>query len=267
MHRNLIYLTSRDLSQAFELVVPVGGTHFCGRGLPLGFASVIAEGFAAAIAEANDGFYLPVVPYSPGDGVGHLPGSICPEPSGFLAYIDAVVDQAIINEFRRVVLILDGPEGYVVSGECFERNDHPILVVGFASLMSHEDVAGPLAPGWAKQIDVFLGALGLLGRAEQVQAAIARLRTLERAESPGVSQGQFELLRRGLVDAYRRDATRSRMNAEVRFDAAAGQAYIRAVAGKLAGPLGELGRYVRFVRNRPTFKKNRWGGYGWRGAE
>jgi hypothetical protein len=272
MQRNLIYAASPEVEQAFAagldlLVIPVGGTHFAGRGLPLGFASVLAEAFALAIAEAENGFYLPVVPYSPGDGVGHIAGSICPQPSAFLAYLDEVIDQAIANEFRRIVVIIEGSEGYVLGCECFERNDHPILILSLTSLMGHDELAPALGPRWHKQIDVFLGALRLLGREVLIRPTMERLRALPASEESGLGPAQRSLVDIGHVDAYRRNPTRSRMNPHVRLDPDAGQAYIRAVAGKLCGPLAELGRYVQFIRQRPTFKKNSEGSYGWHHAQ
>ncbi len=272
MVRNLVYLPSREVEAAFArgvdlLVVPVGGTHFAGRELPFGFTNVLAEAFAAAIAEAGDGFYLPVIPYSPGEGVGHLPGSVCPAPSAFLAYVGEVVDQAIANEFKRVVVLLEGHEGYLVSVDAFERNDHPVLIISYTSLMSHDDLAGDLAPAWHKQVDVFLGALKLLGREDEIPSLIDRLRALPAAEDHGLSANQFTLVDVGNVDAFCRSDRRSRLSPDVRFDATAGQAYIRAVANKLRTPLAELGRYADFIRRRPTFKKNSEGRYGWPHAE
>jgi hypothetical protein len=235
--------------------------------LPLGYTNILAEAFALAIAAANDGLYLPVIPYSPGEGVSHLPGSICPSASAFLSYMAEVMDQAIVNEFKRVVVLLDGHEGYLVSVEAFERNNHPILVLSQASLMSHDELIPELAEKWHKQIDVFLGALRLLGREEQIQPTVDRLRQLPQSENHGLSDSQLTLVEVGNVDAFRRSRQRNRLDPGVRFDPSAGESYIRAVAEKLREPLEELGRYVDFIRNRPTYKKDSKGRHGWQHAK
>ena len=82
-------------------------------------------------------------------------------------------------------------------------------------------------------------------------------------EAYGLDEAQIRLLELGHIDAYERSADRNRMHPDVGLDAAAGRAYILAVAEAMGPALDALGRYGSFIDQRTTFKKDGKGNYGW----
>jgi creatinine amidohydrolase/Fe(II)-dependent formamide hydrolase-like protein len=86
-------------------LVPVGSVERVGPHLPLGSRCFVVEALAKMLAEAADGLYLPVTPYSTVGDTWKQPGSVDVPEETLVTYVRNVVDELIDNGFRRIIIM------------------------------------------------------------------------------------------------------------------------------------------------------------------
>ncbi len=86
-------------------IVPIGSVERVGPHLPLGTRCLVAETLAKMLAEAVDGLYVPVTPYSTVGDTWEQVGSVDVPEETLLVYVRDVVDELVANGFRRIIIL------------------------------------------------------------------------------------------------------------------------------------------------------------------
>lgn len=155
-------------------LVPVGSVERVGPHLPLGSRCFVVEVLARMLAEAADGLYLPVTPYSTVADTYKQPGSVDVPEEVLVTYVRNVLDELVENGFRRIVLLtyLDYLR-YSLPCEYYEEEGVAVAGVHMQEALHRYGSDLPQA-----ETSLVLAALRLLGKddlAKEVQARTRRL--------------------------------------------------------------------------------------------
>ena len=182
-------------------LVPVGSVERVGPHLPLGSRCFVVEALARMLAEAADGLYLPITPYSTVADTYKQPGSVDVPEETLVTYVRNVVDELVHNGFRRIVIMtyLDYLR-YSLPVEYYEEENLAVAGVHMREALHRYGSDLPQA-----ETSLVLGALRLLGKealAKEVQARNRRL--LARRATFEELPGHVSELRRWTNLAYER---------------------------------------------------------------
>ncbi len=130
----LTEITSREcrryLTEGGDLAfLPVGSVERLGPHLPLGIKCYIVSAIANMMAEKNNGYCLPVIPYSTLCDTCAAPGSVDTDPQVLYDFVYDICRELVANGFRRIVFVSYFRELYYVIAEFFQQENVPLAWV------------------------------------------------------------------------------------------------------------------------------------------
>jgi len=155
-------------------IVPVGSVERVGPHLPLGTRCFVARALAQMLAEAVDGLYLPVIPYSTVADTYKQTGSVDVPEDALLVYVRDVVDELVRNGFRRIIIMtyLDYLR-YSLPCEYYEEEDLALAGLHMREALHRYGSDLPQA-----ETSLALAALKMLGKGALAKETQERTREL-----------------------------------------------------------------------------------------
>lgn len=124
----LIEITSREcknyLAEGGDLaIVPVGSFERLGPHLPLGARSYVVYALSEEIARGNNGYCLPVIPYSTCYDTAGQKGTIDIDHNTLYKLCYDITNELVANGFRRIIFISYVKEFYYLVAEYFQNEN------------------------------------------------------------------------------------------------------------------------------------------------
>jgi len=263
----VLELTSRECQRYLVeggdiAVIPVGSVEVLGPHLPMGARCFLAEGFAALLAEEVDGVRLPITPFSSAMHTYDRAGSVALPEEIVNSYIRAVMDDALVGGFRRVLLIthLDYL-CYYIPQEFYE--DHGVAAAGIDVGEATHTFAGADGVG---EDSMIVGALRVLGKHDLAQRVISEnRRLLDGGTAPAQLPPELARLRRSGQIGFTYPAGGYPIPPNPGLSGERGEEALRKTAAALAPFVDSLRDYNEFLARRWTTRGLMW--WGWRWAE
>ena len=261
----LCELTSRQVNQyqvqgGDIMLVPVGSVEVLGPHLPVGARCFVAEAFCKLLAEAVNGLYLPVTPYSSVADTFDRPGSVDVPETVLCRFMRGVMDDLVATGFRRVLLVtyLDYLR-YYTPQEVYE--DRGVAAAGIHLV---EELGHRVREEGVRESSWVAGALRVLGREDlvaKVEQENQRLLSagFQQAESPPA----LATLQRVGVVGHARPAGSYLVPPDPELSAEKGEAVLRRAAAEMVPAVASLRDYNEFLARRTSTRGLTWRGWRW----
>lgn len=124
----LIEITSRECKSYLEnggdlAIIPVGSLQQLGSHLPLGARSYVVYALSEEIAKMNNGYCLPLIPYSTCYDTADQKGTIDIDHDVLYNLCYDITNELVANGFRRIIFVSYFKEFYYLIAEYFQKED------------------------------------------------------------------------------------------------------------------------------------------------